>query len=387
MAKTPVIDQWLLNADGSPDPFAGTVDFGMTKADELDPDLLLDEHPVLQPEIITGPPAPSDEEVETPPASVVPVEPAPEPEGPEVFDVGEGATITRTREKGQWKAVLDPGTGANPEVFWGKNKDELLVNALKGKLEATKKIRELNKKVKLTAAAPPKPVQQVPQPAVRQLTADETFEIKTLWESDPAAAFDMLIKKRTNTTLEELVGKAQRGDQASMSLETEAISREFANRNPDYYADPEYHNFSELVKWLAKFKLNKIANDGNSQEIFQEIWATGNYTVENLEEAFEDLTEDGKLVKPRLPKPPPPVEVPSVTPAPQPAPATSTPRIVKTETRPRAALGIQASDITPVAPPANPTAPTDEDLENMSDTQLSELLRASLRFKAKARRS
>ena len=387
MAKTPVIDQWLLNADGSPDPFAGTVDFGMTKADELDPDLLLDEHPVLQPEIITGPPAPSDEEVETPPASVVPVEPAPEPDGPEVFDVGEGATITRTREKGQWKAVLDPGTGANPEVFWGKNKDELLVNALKGKLEATKKIRELNKKVKLTAAAPPKPVQQVPQPAVRQLTADETFEIKTLWESDPAAAFDMLIKKRTNTTLEELVGKAQRGDQASMSLETEAISREFANRNPDYYADPEYHNFSELVKWLAKFKLNKIANDGNSQEIFQEIWATGNYTVENLEEAFEDLTEDGKLVKPRLPKPPPPVEVPSVTPAPQPAPATSAPRIVKTETRPRAALGIQASDITPVAQPQNPTAPTDEDLENMSDSQLSELLRASLRLKAKARRS
>jgi len=387
MAKTPVIDQWLLNADGSPDPFAGTVDFGMTKADELDPDLLLDEHPVLQPEIITGPPAPSDEEVETPPASVVPVEPAPEPEGPEVFDVGEGATVTRTREKGQWKAVLDPGTGAYPEVFWGKNKDELLVNALKGKLEATKKIRELNKKVKLTAAAPPKPVQQVPQPAVRQLTADETFEIKTLWESDPAAAFDMLIKKRTNTTLEELVGKAQRGDQASMSLETEAISREFANRNPDYYADPEYHNFSELVKWLAKFKLNKIANDGNSQEIFQEIWATGNYTVENLEEAFEDLTEDGKLVKPRLPKPPPPVEVPSVTPAPQPAPATSAPRIVKTETRPRAALGIQASDITPVAQPQNPTAPTDEDLENMSDSQLSELLRASLRLKAKARRS
>jgi hypothetical protein len=138
---------------------------------------------------------------------------------------------------------------------------------------------------------------------------------------------------------------------------------------------------------LAKFKLNKIANDGNSQEIFQEIWATGNYTVENLEEAFEDLTEDGKLVKPRLPKPPPPVEVPSVTPAPQPAPATSAPRIVKTETRPRAALGIQASDITPVAQPQNPTAPTDEDLENMSDSQLSELLRASLRLKAKARRS
>jgi hypothetical protein len=387
MAKTPVIDQWLLNADGSPDPFAGTVDFGMTKADELDPDLLLDEHPVLQPEIITGPPAPSDEEVETPPTSVVPVETAPEPEGPEVFDVGEGATITRTREKGQWKAVLDPGTGANPEVFWGKNKDELLVNALKGKLEATKKIRELNKKVKLTAAAPPKPVQQVPQASVRQLTADEIFEIKTLQESDPAAALDALIKKRTGLTLEDLVSKAQKGDQANMSLETEAVSREFLQRNPDYYPDSDNKNFQSLIKWLAKFKLGKNATEANSQEIFSEIWSTGNYTVETLEEAYQDLTDDDLLVKPRLPKPPPPVEVPSVTPAPQPAPATSAPRIVKTETRPRAALGIQASDITPVAQPQNPTAPTDEDLENMSDSQLSELLRASLRLKAKARRS
>ena len=384
MAKQPVIDQWLLNADGTPDPFAGTVDFGMTKADELDPDLLLDEHPVLNPEIITGPPAPSDEEVppETPP---VPVEPV-EPEGPEVFDVGEGATITRTREKGQWKAVLDPGTGANPEVFWGKNKDELLVNALKGKLEATKKIRELNKKVKLTAAAPLKPVQQVPQASVRQLTADEIFEIKTLQESNPADALDALIKKRTGLTLEDLVAKAQKGDQANMSLETEAVSREFLQRNPDYYPDSDNKNFQSLIKWLAKFKLGKNATEANSQEIFSELWSTGNYTVETLEEAFQDLTDDGLLVKPRLPKTPPPVEV-SAAPAPQPAPATSAPRIVKTETRPRAALGIQASDITPVAPPANPTAPTDEDFQNMSDDEIAVLTRAALRFKAKARRS
>ena len=385
MAKQPVIDQWLLNADGTPDPFAGTVDFGMTKADELDPDLLLDEHPVLNPEIITGPPAPSDEEVppETPP---VPVEPV-EPEGPEVFDVGEGATITRTREKGQWKAVLDPGTGANPEVFWGKNKDELLVNALKGKLEATKKIRELNKKVMLTAAAPLKPVQQVPQASVRQLTADEIFEIKTLQESNPADALDALIKKRTGLTLEDLVAKAQKGDQANMSLETEAVSREFLQRNPDYYPDSDNKNFQSLIKWLAKFKLGKNATEANSQEIFSELWSTGNYTVETLEEAFQDLTDDGLLVKPRLPKPPQPVEVPSAPPAPQPAPATSAPRIVKTETRPRAALGIQASDITPVAPPANPTAPTDEDFQNMSDDEIAVLTRAALRFKAKARRS
>ena len=381
----PTVDPWLLDSEGNPDPFAGTVDFGMTSEDEVDPDLSLETHTGLDPQIITGPPAPSDDEVPVVVAPVVPVEPPPEPEGPEVFDVGEGATITRTREKVQWKAVLDPGTGANPEVFWGKNKDELLVNALKGKLEATKKIRELNKKVKLTAAAPQRPVQQTPQPAVRNLTADETFEITTLWATDPAAALDALIKKRTNLTLEELVGKAQKGDKANLSLETEAVTRSFVERNPDYYIDPR--NADALLKWLAKFKLGKNVTEANSDDIFTELWQTGNYTVDTLEEAFQDLTDDGLLVKPRLPKTPPPVEVPSVPPAPQPAPATTTPRIVKTETRPRAALGIQASDITPVAAPTTPTAPTDEDLENLSDDQIKALLGGVRRARIAARRS
>jgi hypothetical protein len=354
----------------------------MSTKDEVE----LDEHPVLNPEIIVGPPAPSgepDEPVEQPPAPVA--EPEPEPEGPDVIDLGDGATVVRTKEKGQWKAVLDPGTGANPEVFWGKTKDELLANTLKGKLEATKKIRELNKKVKLTAAAPPRqPQQQAPQPSVRDLTADEGFEIKALWESNPAAALDELIRKRTGFTLVDLVNKAQRGDQANMNLETEAVSREFLQRNPDYYPDSENKNFQSIVKWLAKFKLGKNATDANSGEIFSELWSTGNYTVESLEEAFQDLTDDGLLVKPRLPKTPPPVEV---LPEPVPAPAPPTPRIVKTETRPRAATGIRTSDVSATPPPQAPAAPTDEDLDNLPDDQISALLRGVRKLKVTARRS
>jgi hypothetical protein len=323
------------------------------------------------------PEAPSEPVVPVPP-----IEAPPEPEGPEVFDIGDGATVTRTKEKGQWKAVLDPGTGANPEVFWGKNKDELLTNVLRGKLEATKKIRELNKKVR-SAPTPPKPTPQTPTPSVRQLTADETFEIKSLWESDPAAALDLLVKKRTNVTLEELVGKAQRGDQANTNLTTEAVSRAFMERNPDYYVTPE--NAEKLLKWLAKFKLGKNVTEDNEDQIFQELWSTGNYTVETLEEAFEDLSEDGKLVKPRLPKPPTPVEV---QPEPVPAPAPSNPRIVSTETRPRAATGITRSDVTPVATPAQPAAPTDDDLNDLPDEQISALLHGVRKYKAQqARRS
>ena len=385
MAK-PVTDPWLLDAAGNPDPFAGTIDFGMTAADERDPDLQLEEHPGLSPDIIL-PSVPDP--VTTLEEPVIPVElpPAPpEPEGPETFDIGDGATVTRTKEKGQWKAVLDPGTGANPEVFWGKNKDELLTNVLRGKLEATKKIRELNKRAK-SARVTPISTPQTPQPAVRNLTADETFEIKTLWESDPAAALDALIKKRTNLTLEELVGKAQKGDQANMNLETESVARDFVRRNPDYYRDSENKNFQSLIEWLAKYKLSKIATEANSQELFSELWSTGNFTVENLEEAFEDLSEDGKLVKPRLPKTPPPVEVPSVPPAPQPAPATPSPRIVSTETRPRAATGIRTSDVTPVAIPAQSAAPTVDDLDNLSDDAVKSLLGQIRKSRIQARRS
>jgi len=156
-------------------------------------------------------------------------------------------------------------------------------------------------------------------------------------------------------------------------------------RNPDYYVDQR--NADALLKWLAKFKLGKNVTDANENEIFQELWQTGNYTVETLEEAFQDLTDDGLLVKPRLPKTPPPVEVPSDTPAPQPAPATPNSRIVSTETRPRAATGIRQSDITPVANPETPAAPTDEDLENLSDDQVKALLGGVRRLKAQARRS
>ena len=379
----PVVDPWLLNSDGTVDPFAGTIDFGMTTKDEVDPNLLDDERPSpLNPDIIGNqPPAPSEEVEE--PVVVPPAEP--DPEVPEILQLEDGAFVSLEKEKGQWKATLDPGTG-HSEVFWGKTKNELLTNVLVGKLNATKKIRELNKKVKLTASTPQYPRQTEPAPSVRPLTADETFEIKAQLESDPALALDTLFQKRTGLTVQQLVDLAQKGAQANMNLETEAISREFLARNPDYYPDSENKNFQSLIKWLAKFKLGKTATDANAGDIFTELWQTGNYTADNLEEAFQDLTDDGMLVKPRLPRTSSPVEV-NQQPVPQPAPAAPTPRIVKTETRPRAALGIKPSDVSAIPPPATPSAPTDEDLDNLSDAEIKALLGSVRRQRVAARRS
>ena len=92
MANQPVIDPWALNSDGSPDPF-NNVDFSAAHLDEIDPNLL-DEHPLITPEIVTNYPLP-EPEISAPIAE-------PEPDGPEVFQLDDGAYVTRTKEKGQW---------------------------------------------------------------------------------------------------------------------------------------------------------------------------------------------------------------------------------------------------------------------------------------------
>jgi hypothetical protein len=378
MANQPVIDPWALNSDGTPDPF-NNVDFSATHLDEINPDLL-DEHPLITPEIVTNYPQPE-------PEIVVPVV-EPEPEGPEVFQLEDGAYVTRTKEKGQWKAVLDPGTGAKPEVFWGKNKDELLINVLTGKLNATKKIRELSGKLKFGTPAPAQPATPKMATTTRKLTADEVFEIKTMWESDPSAAFDALMQKTRGVTMDEVFSLAQKGANADANLETGAVGEEFVRRNPDYYPDREGKNFNLIVRWLSKFKLGKP--DANMFDLH----SAGQWTVSNIEEAFADLSSDGLLLTaPRsrqIPpepqaEPTPPVAVPSNGPA-LPAPRPNE-RIVQVVTRPRAALGIGRNDVTPVAPPETLTAPSAEDLNNMSDEAHQALWRATQMHIAKSRRS
>lgn len=377
---TTVVDPWLLDADGNPDPFS-RVDFSLKPEDAIDPDApMLDIHPGLAPEIvIAGPPAPSDPEP-------IPLE----PETPETVDF-DGGTATLEKEKGQWKLTVSSGTGGQPQVYWGKTKNELLLQSMaKAQLNATIKIRDLNKKVKLGNLTPkPAQVQNSPVPQSRALTADEIFEIKTQLGDNPDLAIDNWFAKKTGLSVQQLVTLAQKGANAEANLETEAVCKEFLFNNPDYYGDKDNQNFKAIVFWLAKYKLNRAVADPISG--MYELHSSGYWTVENLEEAFEDLSQDDLLIKaPRQPKPnlpsaepPPPVEV---HPEPVPAPRPDS-RIVKTETRPRAALGIRPSDVTPVAPPATPTAPSDEDLNSMTDAQIKELYQGVRRSRMLSRRS
>src|SRR5260370_17023161 len=97
----------------------------------------------LADEVRTGVPTPAP----------VPAEPKQEDQ-PESFDV-EGGTITIQKTKSGWEGVLESDEGGGKETFRGSTKNELMVKVLSGKLNATRQIRKLNKKLKMVPPTDP----------------------------------------------------------------------------------------------------------------------------------------------------------------------------------------------------------------------------------------
>jgi hypothetical protein len=343
-------------------------------------DPALDAHKGLEPEVIEH----HNPVVEEPP-------PAPEVDQPETMTLDDGTELTIEKEKGQWKGTVSSPTGGNAQIYWGKTLKELIFNTLKAQANATKKIREQNVKLKFRdTPAKPVPQQPAPQPVNHVLTADEIMEIRLQLDSDPALALDTLFQKRTGMGIDQLVALAQQGSYANTQLTAEAVNKTFLANNPDYYPDDNWHNYTMIVKWLAKYKLGQNV-DKVDDSVIRRLLSASVYTPENLEEAFRDLTDDDMLVKaPKAPKQIP-QQAEQPTPAkvhnePAPAPRPDS-RIVSTVVRPRAALGIGRNDITPVRQPDTPKAPSVEDLDSMTDEQHQALWAAVLRQRALSRRS
>jgi hypothetical protein len=373
MTKPAIVDPWLQDKDGNPDPFSANIDWHM-------PDLPDPDEPLSS----------GDPVLEVPPVTPVVDPPAPVEDQPEILDLEDGTQLILQKDKGWWTGSVVGSTG-NAQVYKGETKNKLIMEVLKAQANATKKIREQNTKLKLkfndAPAAKPQAAPPVIANAARQLTAEEVFEIKTAWDSNPAAALDLLMKKTRGVTMDEVLTLAQqgasKGEYAANQLTAEQVNKSFLANNPDYYADPEYTNFGLLVKWLARFKLGESVPRGQETAVFEKLISTGNYTLENLEEAFQDLSSDELLIQ--APKAPP---LRAVTPTPvqvqnEPAPAPRPdPRIVSTETRPRASFGIQKADITPVRPPDSPKEPSVEDFENMTDEEIKQQIAGVRRYRA-----
>lgn len=382
MANT-AADPWI-------DSDFGGVDFRAHRDDILEQYRALeDEHQtsLLLPEIVDLPPA--DEVLSTP--EPVSAEPIPAPlaaetysDEPEYMDLPDGGRVAIEKTKKGWCATLDSGSGGL-EKFYGKTKNEMLQQVLVGKLNATKQIRDLTRKVKLGdgVEATATRAERSPEPVSRELTADEIFSIKTKLDTNPALAFEEWFQKRTGLGVEQLVQMASKGSKAGDELTIEAVNKAFISRCPDYYPDANFENFEALVAYLGKNKIGKILTLKNRDAVYQQLVNDGMWTVQNLEEAYTDLSDSGLLIEaPRTSRVPEPV-VPVVE-APAPTPAVPDGRIVRTETRPRAGLGIRQSEVTQTRP-ADPKPPQVEDLNNLSDEEISQLWNATRRESIKAR--
>jgi hypothetical protein len=317
------------------------------------------------------------------------------------FEDGSSIEIEKTKTRG-WKATLrshedDP----RPEVFYGRTKDELLERVMHAKINATRKIREQNRTIKL-GVNQAQPAQQataptVPEVRVRELTADEKFEIQTKLQADPDLAMQEWFQKKTGRTLEQLVALvedgAKQGQRANAELESEAVAREFMQRCPDYLAT--VRNYQTIIGYLAKHKLGlaliesqvdpatrRVLRVGNEDELKSKLYGGGFWTTDNFVAAFEELMTDGLLESappagedeeaeevPAAPARAAARPAPAVSPAAAPAPG-ATPRVVR---RPRAALGIRTSETTTVRLPDTPQAPSAEELESLSDKDVDAL--------------
>lgn len=310
-----------------------------------------------------------------------------EPAEPSVVTFEDGSTFTVVRGKKGWEGILDTGiSGAKTENFYGATKEEMYQKLAYAKVHATRKIREQNRIIKLgkptVVPAPLAPVAQTK----RALTNEELFDLRTKFETNPEEALAELVKKRTGVDIDTLVQKAQDGEAARIEMILGDVATAFTTKNPGYHGSPS--NFWTMVAYLSKHRLNQTLTDENRNELLSQLVRTNQWTVENLEDAYEDLTESGLLeLKPATPSKPAEPAQPAPTAAPaEPVaavPAAPAPPISEREVRrtrqPRAGFGIRERESSPATPPAPAQPLPVTDYDSLTDTQLSELLAGARR--------
>jgi hypothetical protein len=285
---------------------------------------------------------------------------------PKVVELGDGASVTIEKTPKGLKAVLDQGNGSGSETFYGNDESDLLTKVLAAKLNATKKIRQLTRQVKITReTAQAAPTQTQATPAVRKLDANDIFEIKTQLDANPDLALELWFQKKTGLSVQALVELAQTGSiegkQANEKLRIEAEATRFRQLCPNYF--PTDENLAALCDHL----------EARGQE----------FNAKNLVNAFEDLSEAGLLEMA-------PVAKPENTPTAQ-APAavttqTNTSRIAQpVRSGKRASLGLSTRDTTPV-PTVEDRGPSEAELNNLSDEQIRNLMAGVRQLRASSRR-
>ena len=221
---------------------------------------------------------------------------------PLVFEYEDGSSVTIEQPEltGRgWRATADSGTGKPAEVFYGKTKDELLKNVLVGKMNATRKINELKRRALLDAPVnDPQPVQDPTPAQPNRLSANDVFDIKAKLEENPDLAMEAWFQKRTGKSLEELMAILEssqtKADNAQSASEDTAIAQILIDwRDTSDYVNDD-RNRDAIIAWLLKFKARVSPARFSIESGLSYLYQGGHLTNENLDEAWDDLKEEGQ---------------------------------------------------------------------------------------------
>lgn len=306
---------------------------------------------------------------------------------PKVLDLQDGASITFEQTRKGLRATLDSNTGANPEYFYGRDETELLQRIAVGKINATKKIHQMAKAERLGTNAndvDPNPPARITASG-RQLTPQESQEINDLYKTDPAAANEKWYELRHGMKPEQTATAARAGSTAQVELYLESVAKSFKIARPHYIMDDD--NLFTMVAAMFKDFFKQSIKAEQVEEACILLAQQGFWTVRNLINYFDGLSEAGLL---RVAQeevddteneeeelPPAPVVVAQ--------PAGRLERIVRPRPGSNASYGIRTSTST-VAPVENPSGPSDQDLDNLSDEQIAQLFSGVRRAKLGSRR-
>jgi len=306
-------------------------------------------------------------------------------DAPTVYEYEDGASITVEKVPTGLKATLDPGNGGGKETFYGHDEGELLQQVLNAKLHATRKIRQLNRELKIGNQKPTEAQSQQAAAVVQSqvLTADEKFAFKTKFENDPTAALDEYLQRVTGKSLAQIASDAATGRAVADAYTMDGEASAFVEDHPRYVRTNE--NFLTILGYLAKQHLGEEATEKNSEAVMQTLFSKGFFTRASLSQAYDDLVADGLLAlaeedDDESDAEGKDAEVAQTTLSDQPSNNNQPPppRRISRPVRPRAtsiATGLRSGEVnTPPAQTESGKVPTAEEIDNMSAKEVNELL-------------
>jgi hypothetical protein len=181
----------------------------------------------------------------------------------------------------KFRREIDLGDGGGKQVFEADTPEELLDKLADAQLNATRKIRELNRQVKrakrVFKPAAPAPT-SVADPEIKPLTQDEEFMLGAQFSQMPRKSFERLFEAVVGMKPSQFKTELDQVRAFKEAQDANKAAQEFlADHKDDYLPTPE--NYQAIQGFLDSHSLPM--------------------TRENLEEAFEELNESGLLEPPQ----------------------------------------------------------------------------------------